>query len=249
MIVLGIDTATPQVGCAIGSGDGPLASFHAARGRRHAETLAPAISFVCEQAGVALGELGAIAVDPGPGLFTGLRVGLATATALADALGLPMVAISSLDLLAHPHRHACRLVASVVDARRGEVFWALYRTEAGALEQVTDYAVDEPARVAAALRACGEHAVAAGDGARRYAGLLEAVATVEVAGAAAGHPSAAVLVELAHPLAEAGLTVRAGAVAPLYLRGADTRINWEPRPLSDIGAGPSAAAVPAREGR
>ena len=91
MLILGIDTATPQVGCAIGGHEGVLASFHAARGRRHAETLVPAIEFLCKQARIELSEIGAIAVDIGPGMFTGLRVGVATGKAMASALRIPMV--------------------------------------------------------------------------------------------------------------------------------------------------------------
>src|SRR5579872_3893136 len=100
MIVLGIETATAQVGCALGGHEGVLASFHATRGRRHAEILAPAIAFVCEQAEVKISEISAICIDVGPGLFTGLRVGVATAKAMAQARRLPMVSFSSLDLLA-----------------------------------------------------------------------------------------------------------------------------------------------------
>jgi tRNA threonylcarbamoyladenosine biosynthesis protein TsaB len=248
MIVLGIDTATPQVGCAVGGPDGPLASFHLSDGGRHAETLAPAIAFVCRQATVALGDLDAIALDIGPGLFTGLRVGVATGKAMADALGVPMVPVSSLDLLAHPHHHGGRAVAAMVDARRREVFWALYRPSDRGVERVTAYRVDEPARVAAELGALGEPVVATGDGARRYIGLLAAAGTIEVADPADAYPSAAVLVQLAEPLAAAGRTVASDAVVPLYLRTADTRIGWEPRPAQrDVGEQPTGAGTPAAQ--
>jgi tRNA threonylcarbamoyladenosine biosynthesis protein TsaB len=230
MMILGIDTATPQVGCALGGPDGLIASFHATRGRRHAETLAPAIAFVCEQAGVALDEIGAIAVDVGPGLFTGLRVGLATGKAMAGALGVPMVGVTSLDLLAEPARLAGRVIASVVDARRGEVFWALYRPSDTGLERVTDYGVDDPAEVGAALAGRGEDCLAVGDGARRYAGLI-ASGCVEVAGPAYAYPSAAQLVSSALPVAMAGGVVAPDDLNPLYLRTADVRINWEQRSM------------------
>ena len=78
VLILGIETATIQVGCAIGGHEGVLASSHSARGKRHAESLAPAIEFTCRQARVELTEIGVVAVDLGPGLFTGLRVGIAT---------------------------------------------------------------------------------------------------------------------------------------------------------------------------
>jgi tRNA threonylcarbamoyladenosine biosynthesis protein TsaB len=247
VIILGIDTATPQIGCALGGPDGPLASFHAARGRRHAETLAPAVAFVCAQAGVALSEVGAIAVDVGPGLFTGLRVGLATGKAMAGALGVPMVGVTSLDLLARPLGPAARPVVAMVDARRGEVFWALYRPSPAGMERLGDYAVDEPAVVVARLVALGGEWLAVGDGARRYAELLSGVDRVEVAGPGFAYPSADWLVELASPLAEAGQAVAPQQLDPLYLRTADVRINWQQRPTDAPVAGPAPVlAVEAR---
>ena len=83
MLILGIESAGTQVGCAVGGHEGVLASAHSGRGRRHAEALAPQIDFVRRQAGIRLSEIGAVAVDVGPGLFTGLRVGIATAVAMA----------------------------------------------------------------------------------------------------------------------------------------------------------------------
>ncbi|MCU1376494.1 MAG: peptidase family protein, partial [Actinomycetia bacterium] len=121
MLILGIDTATQQVGCAIGGHEGVLAAYQSAKGRRHAETLVPAIQFLCAQTRIELSEIGAIAVDLGPGLFTGLRVGVATAKAMASALKIPMVGVTSLDLLAFEVRWSPRRIVSVVDARRSEV--------------------------------------------------------------------------------------------------------------------------------
>ena len=71
MLILGIETATEQVSVAIGGHEGVLAMFEVCRGRRHVETLIPSIEFVCAQADVDMSEFGAIAVDVGPGLFTG----------------------------------------------------------------------------------------------------------------------------------------------------------------------------------
>jgi tRNA threonylcarbamoyladenosine biosynthesis protein TsaB len=231
LIVLGLDTATPQVGCALGDDDGPVASFQLSRGRRHAETLVPAIDSLCRQSGIDLGDVGAVAVDIGPGLFTGLRVGVATGKALASALGIPMVGLVSLDLLAYPHRRLARerLVASVIDARRGEVFWAWYRAVPGGVQRITDYSVSSPDDMAAELVALGESTLAVGDGAWRYRQRLAEVEDVEVGEPGSAFPSAAVLVELAHPLAVREEFVTPGELAPLYLRQADVRINWDER--------------------
>ena len=79
MLILGIETAGTQVGVAIAGQEGVLASAHSGRDRRHAESLTPMIQFVANQARIDLTDVSAVAVDVGPGLFTGLRVGLASA--------------------------------------------------------------------------------------------------------------------------------------------------------------------------
>ena len=98
----------------------------------------PAIEFLCRQADIELSEIGAIAVDIGPGLFTGMRVGLAAGKAIAQALRVPMIGISSLDLLAFPLRHTDRTIAAVIDARKGELFYAFYRPVPGGVQRVTE---------------------------------------------------------------------------------------------------------------
>ena len=229
MLILGIDTATPAVGCAIGGHEGVLASFSAARGRRHAETLVPAIDFLRRSVGIELDELGAIAVDVGPGLFTGLRVGVATAKAMASALRVPVVGVPSLDLVAFPVRFTPRLIASVVDARRGEVFFAFYRQVPGGLQRVSEPRVGSTDELTAELLASGEECLAVGDGACRYADELRELTTVEVADAGLAHPSAASLVQLAHARALREEFVNPWDVEPVYLRKADAEINWSVR--------------------
>jgi tRNA threonylcarbamoyladenosine biosynthesis protein TsaB len=217
---LAVATATAQVSVALAGPDGAIGAVFLRAGRRHGETLAPAIESLTALAGVGLGDLGRIAVDIGPGLFTGLRVGVATAKALGSALAIPVVACSSLDLLAHPLRHARRPIASVVDARRGEVFWALYEPVQGVMVAVTEPAVATPEDATEALSKVPD-VLLAGDGARRWFAGGE----LEVAPAEFDHPSAAVLAELA-PTRPA---VPAEMVTPTYLRGADVRIGWEQR--------------------
>ena len=236
MLILGIETATDQVGCAIGGHEGVLASFHAARGRRHAEILTPAIEFTCRQARVDLREVGVIAVDLGPGLFTGLRVGVATAKAMAQALRVPVIGVSSLDLLAFAVRYTNRLVVAVIDARRGELFYAFYRQVPGGVQRLSEYQLGAPSDVASELLARGEECLVVGDGALRYRTVFEDVARTEFGTVGNAYPSAAALVELAHPRALREEFVQPWEVAPLYLRRADAEVNWELRPLRQ-GAG------------
>jgi tRNA threonylcarbamoyladenosine biosynthesis protein TsaB len=230
VIILGIETATAQVGCALGGVEGVFASFHAARGRRHAETLVPAIEFVCDSAQVALDEIGVVAVDIGPGLFTGLRVGIATAKAMASALRVPVIGLSSLDLLAHQVRYSPRLIVPVIDGKRGEVFSATYRHVQGGIQRLSEPRVGTAADLANELRAHREEALLVGDGALRYADVLaEDSGQIELGQLGTQWPSAADLVELAQPRALREEFVQPWDLEPLYLRKSDAEINWEKR--------------------
>ncbi|MFP5317320.1 MAG: tRNA (adenosine(37)-N6)-threonylcarbamoyltransferase complex dimerization subunit type 1 TsaB [Acidimicrobiia bacterium] len=241
MLILGIETAAVQVGCAIGGHEGVLASFHAARRRRHVEALVPAIEFTCRQAGVELKELGAVAVDIGPGLFSGLRVGVTTAKTLAQALRLPMIGVASLDLLAFPVRHSTRLIVPVIDARRGEVFYACYRQVPGGVQNLSGYELGSPQDLASELEAKGEDALLVGDGALRYSQELSRVAGSQIAGPPNVYPSAAALVALAHARALREDFVTPSELEPLYLRRSDAELNWNATAGWGRGAPASAA--------
>jgi tRNA threonylcarbamoyladenosine biosynthesis protein TsaB len=230
VITLGIETATTVVGVALGGDDGPLGSVEINHGRRHAEVLTPAIEFVCRHAQVDLEEIGAVAVDIGPGLFTGMRVGIATATSIGHALQVPVVGVSSLDLLAFPLTASAaesgRIVASVIDARKGEVFYAFYRGSTDGLHRVSEPRACSIVDFNADVVARGQDVVAVGDGAWRYRDELDpAIEVHELV-----HPSAITLVRLGRPLAlTAEADGHAAPVVPMYLRAPDAQINWSSR--------------------
>jgi len=227
MHVLAFDTATDVVSVAVGRNGEPRAAVQLAAGREHAERLAPAIAEVCNDAGVSLDRFAAIAVGIGPGRFTGLRVGVTTAKVMAQALGIPVVGIGSLDLIAYPLHHARREVVAIVDARRKEVFWARYRPVPGGLARVTEDAVDSPRDVVAELAADGSEVLLAGDGVERYRDEFAALDRVELAGPSHAAPSALALLELAHGRLEREEFVAPHELAPRYLRESDAAINWE----------------------
>ena len=229
MLILGIDTATDQVSVALGGHEGVLGSVTLAKGRRHAETLVPAIAFLRQQTGIGLDELGVVAVDVGPGLFTGMRVGVATAKAMAYALRVPVIGVPSLDLVAFPLRLTSRLIVAAVDARRGELFHAFYRPVPAGVQRVTPHQVGTPQELAAEIVATGEECLLVGDGARRYADEFEGLSRVRVADQEFAHPSAASLVQLAHAQALREEFVKPWELEPLYLRKPDAVANWTTR--------------------
>ncbi len=229
MLILGIETATLAAGCAIGGHEGVLAAAHCTRGRRHAETLVPSIEFICAQAQIDLAEISVIAVDLGPGLFTGLRVGIATAKALAHALAIPMIGVASLDLLAFPVRYTSRLIAAAIDARRGELYFAFYRQVPGGIQRIGDHRIGSPEDLASELLASGEEVLLVGDGAHRYHEVFDGIAKIELADLGVAHPSASALVQLAHAQALREQFRPPDAMEPIYLRRPDAEVNWSTR--------------------
>ncbi len=172
MIVLGFDTATSATAVALRLADGsvrearddPPAGAHPG----HATRLLGMAAELLDGAGVAARELDRIAVGSGPGAFTGLRVGVATARGLAQSLSAALVPVPSLAALARTGPSGGTLLA-VIDARRGEVFAAPFASPEG--PQLVPAAVLAPAQIA---ELAADAVVAVGDGARRYRAELEA---------------------------------------------------------------------------
>ncbi|MDH4353493.1 MAG: tRNA (adenosine(37)-N6)-threonylcarbamoyltransferase complex dimerization subunit type 1 TsaB [Actinomycetota bacterium] len=125
MLLLAVDTATAATSVAVVADAEVLAERTHVDARGHAEVLAPLVREVLADCAVAMRSLAAVAVGVGPGAYTGLRVGLVTAQALGSALDVPVHGVVTLDALAAGSGLAGRF-AVVTDARRREVFWALY---------------------------------------------------------------------------------------------------------------------------
>lgn len=222
-MLLGIETAAERVGVALADGTGPRAGTWLDGGRRHAEVLAPAIAFVLDQAGATLADVRTVAVDVGPGLFTGIRAGVATAQGLAQGLGVGVVEVTSLAVLARSAFDAGwpGAVAAVVDGRRGEVFSARFDNGGSEVEPPRRF---RPEELAAALAGDPEVLVVGG-GALRYPGAFDGLRVARI-----DQPSPRALVTLAADrLAGGAAAVPPGAVRPLYLREPDARINWTQR--------------------
>jgi tRNA threonylcarbamoyladenosine biosynthesis protein TsaB len=229
MLILGIESATHQVGAAIGGHEGVLAAAQTSRGRRHAELLTPTIDFVRRSARVELEDISCVAVDLGPGLFTGLRVGIAAAKAMAQALRVPMIGVPSLDLLAFPVRHTSRLIVAAIDAKRGELFFAMYRQVPGGVQRVSEHQVGSPDDLASELLTARDEILLVGDGALRYHETFDGLKRVELADRGLAHPSATSLVQLAHAQALREQFVAPWELTPMYLRKPDAEINWSMR--------------------
>lgn len=232
MIVLGIETSTPQMSVAIGTETEILGRISVA-GRARQEAVTPALEQLLRWAAIDLHQVGGIAVAVGPGLFTGLRVGVETAKTLAQVLPAPILGLSSLDALAYAHRYTHKRIAAVIDARRSEVFFSVYRAVPGGVMRDTEHAVGSPDHLVAELEAVAGEVLAVGNGAMLYRHELEELGSrIEVATSLSAHPDAAALVELAVPRLLREEHDRLHDVVPLYLRKSDAEIAWDQRARS-----------------
>jgi len=140
-MILALNTSTPQIGIAImHKGGWPLANVVFSQGPSHFGSLIPAIHFLLDNMGADIHQIEGVAVAVGPGSFTGLRVGVATAKGFAHALGIPLMGISSLKALAVSAGKLdnSMVVAPLIDSRRGEVFTAPFLNENNNLAQTAE---------------------------------------------------------------------------------------------------------------
>ena len=232
MRILGIDTATPTASVALVEDEKLLAEQIHRQAKipsdqamsqpkgNHAEVILPLIGALLDGASLSLSELSGIAVTIGPGSFTGLRIALATVKGIAYEWGVPVVGISTL------HANAARVdadgfICSLLDARKQEVYAALFRRAGKVLTRVSDDAVLSVSRVSELLSRCGAiNPLLIGDGAQAYqkqlndsfAGALRFAAGDEFGSVAAQ----AALLARQRIVAAAGDDL--GVLAPLYLR-------------------------------
>jgi len=224
VLILGIDTATSRSSVALISETTVLVSTFSDRPRRHGEFVPPAIAYCLKEASVNVRDLDAIAVDVGPGLYTGMRVGIGVAQTLAAAAGVPTAGVTSTDTLAHAVSHLNGRVVVCLDGRRGEVFVATYDVLEHVVTAVLDPCVlphDD-----AMLYLAQEPVAVVGDG--FAAATLDAHA-IEATARFAWLPQAADVAAVAKARVLAEQLTTPDALQPVYLRHADAKIGWETR--------------------
>jgi tRNA threonylcarbamoyladenosine biosynthesis protein TsaB len=236
--ILAFDTSANATAVAVVCGERVFAEHDdGSTPGRHAETLLPRIERCLAASSLALGDLDLIAVGIGPGSFTGVRVGIATAKGLALATGTPVRGVVSLASLAvaaleHPPLRADVWVVPILDAHKGEVFAAVYAPgPEGGVREIVPAFHGAPADVAARLRALTEGRAlrVLGSGVRRYPEPLAALlAGGELLPEPADEPSAVFVAREAERLLRVEGASDLVSLAPLYLRGSDAQLPKTP---------------------
>ena len=234
MRILGLDTSTSVASVAI-SEDGRIVAedSYPRKGRtegsraksNHAEIILPLIDSVLRRAGIGLSDVAGIAVSIGPGSFTGIRIALSTVKGLAYGTGIPAVGISTLQAIAARVAGFEGVVCPILDARKGEVYAAVFCKHGNQLERLTEDALMPVLSFLEELRRLEKTVpfLFIGDGVTAYRPLLQQVSGLQTYIAdEAAMPSVAAAIAL---LSERQFTdqraVRLEDLAPVYLRRPD----------------------------
>jgi tRNA threonylcarbamoyladenosine biosynthesis protein TsaB len=220
--VLALDTSTLVASVAI-LHEGRLATRDA-RVTTHSERLLALIDEVLGEAGLTPGDLSAVACGAGPGSFTGLRIGLATAKGLCFALGRPLVTVSSLAALAV--EAGSGMVLALLDARKQEVYAGLYRVGVGPPVPVLPEAVLSPTRLRTWVEDAGapQTITIVGEGALAYPAVARELG--QVLEGARATPSAARILQLAERRLSGGAEDELVVAVPRYIRPSEAEVRF-----------------------
>ncbi len=235
MIVLAMDTSTRTGSVAVAGEDGLIAEYNLNIAETHASRLMPMIDQVLKDAHLTITEMDAIAVGLGPGSFTGLRIGIATAKGLAMALNKPIVGIPTLDALAHNLSYTPGLICPILDAKRGEIYAALYHyhgyTLPGGRQALKKLTEDLVLTMKELLRRINEQVTFLGDAIDIYRDPIEKELGKKVS-FAPHHlrlPRAANVATLGLEKLKAGEKGPLPKIRPLYVRRAEAEVQWQER--------------------
>ncbi|MGI6712132.1 MAG: tRNA (adenosine(37)-N6)-threonylcarbamoyltransferase complex dimerization subunit type 1 TsaB [Bacillota bacterium] len=229
MKILALDTATRVAGAAIIYEAGILAESFLNTGKTHSQRLLSLINDMLSNADLTLDEMDGFAVTVGPGSFTGVRIGIATVKGFAQVLQKPVTPIITLDALAQNAMGAHGYICPILDARKNEVYTALYYHEKGIIRRLTEYEALSPDVLLKDLKAKKEPVTFLGDAVFVYRQLIEGYL-----GEWALFPSLSQIHLRAAPVAFLGMEkILKGDVAgvndiePFYLRKSEAEVKWD----------------------
>jgi len=230
--LLAVETSTLTGAVALLEAGGVVAESRVSVAVTHGERLMAAIDGVLRAARWQLADVEAFAVAVGPGSFTGLRIGVSTVKGLAFATGKPVVGVPTLDALAWTLPFCAYPVCPILDAKKDEVYAALYRTLEGQLEALGAPRAVAPRTLAEEIRAITEEPVVfLGDGVAPFAPILAEILGTRVRLAPAGLrlPSAITVGELAARALARGEAADPAGLVPLYVRPSEAELSRERR--------------------
>ncbi|MFQ5589018.1 MAG: tRNA (adenosine(37)-N6)-threonylcarbamoyltransferase complex dimerization subunit type 1 TsaB [Nitrospiria bacterium] len=235
MKILAIETSSLSGGVALMDEDRLIAEYRLSVDVRHAERVMVSIDHLLKQSRTSIAELDGIAVSIGPGSFTGLRVGLATAKGLAIGAKKALILVPTLEAMAAAFPFAKPLIVPFIDAKKSEVYWAVFDSGNGPAQPVIKDAAGPPETalecIAALERQGRRNLLFAGDGAVKYreAILDKFPKRTCFPPPALSFPSAACVAEIGLRKCLKGETTPPELAVPVYLRASTAELKWAER--------------------
>ena len=219
MKILALETSAKSVSAAVTEEGAVLACAYQNTGLTHSRTLMPLVDAMLQNSGISLADVDCIAAAAGPGSFTGLRIGVSAAKGLAWTLDIPCCAVSTLEAMAWNLRHMNATVICAMDARRGQIYNAIFAARDGSLERLTPDRAISLSQLASEIKNDGETKIIVGDGAKLcYTFLSETGADCRMAPPELVMQNAVGVALAAEEMAARGETVDPRDLKPNYLR-------------------------------
>jgi len=229
MKILAVETATLMGGVAITSQEGVHAEYRLNIRSTHSEQLMPGVDMVLKASNISLQEIDAFAVSIGPGSFTGLRIGISTVKGFAIVTGRPILPVSTLEALAYGLPFSSHLICPILDARKGEVYTALFQFKGTKnIQRLWDDQVMTPSALLSQITQptlfLGNGCHLLNDALLKGSGNLAILAPMHL-----WSPSALHIAELAREKWNSGQIDPSLPIVPRYIRRSEAEINWEKR--------------------
>ncbi|MDU2064189.1 MAG: tRNA (adenosine(37)-N6)-threonylcarbamoyltransferase complex dimerization subunit type 1 TsaB [Sporomusaceae bacterium] len=229
MLILALDTATLVSSVALDTEEKLLAEFTLQTTKTHSEKLLPTIDALCRFAAVEPEHIEAIAVSIGPGSFTGLRIGLATAKAMSYVRSLPLIGVPTLAGLAYNLAGSTQILAPVLDAQKGNVYMALYEFTADGIQERMPVTILKAEAAYEKLVSLARKVTLLGESAQVVQAAGDNNPLITVAPPHLLMPRAASIAAAARQLYQQGKVFDAMTLEPIYIRRSEAEVLWEKR--------------------
>ena len=229
MKILALDTSAVPASCAVTENGKVLASAYVNTPLTHSQTLMPMVENMLKNAALSAMDVDVLAVSAGPGSFTGLRIGAATAKGFALALDKPLVAVPTLDALAYNIFETGKIICPIMDARRNQVYAAFYMWENGKMLRLTDHMAESIDRIIEIAEILEQEVIFLGDGVPVHREKLEQNEKFLFAPSHCNMQRASAVAALGLTLAEAGMAKDGNEFELIYLRKSQAEREREER--------------------
>ena len=231
MIILSIDSSTPVAGIAVSDDNKLLGEVMINTKNTHSEKLMPMVAQLLNDLQMNIQQVEAVAVTCGPGSFTGLRIGMATAKGIVQGGGKKLIAIPTLDTLAQNLNHYPGIICPIMNAQKKQVYTAIYRSGKNGMERLSDYQAIEADKLAEQLLALNEIVWFTGDGVDAFAEVFQAKLgeNCRLADGNTVLPRAGALAMLAAERAQNEQFDDLYQAELIYIRKSEAEVQWEAR--------------------